>query len=898
MEEEKRVKKSGGETTGPKSLKILFSKMALRTKPTKNLRYGFKISSNLAQKLHPQPQDLVSSNGSLSLMLPSQAMMTTMPYNPQGGNIEVSVSLVPQISSKWNNNNNNKIDRTITNNNRFSNNNSRSNSSKSSVCCSIDSSEPSSILDTRRSPSSPTSSSALSSAAPGVAAATTATTVGLVGLSEANPNSNSNTDTPIQFPEPLSGGQRKEDWEAELQNLHNGSDINSGCSVGGGEGEGLGMGDFESMFQVGDGSLVPWLVGEAEELGGLGFKHLMPSPGNPLDYMGGGGGGGIRDVESGSGEGSLLAALSSNLGFSGSGFLHTGIVGSVMPSCSSGGGADCKVWYNATAGLIANANIQSGSLFSPSMNNNANPVSLQPGVMLHQLDAGDEKHRIFSPQLLINQQQPHTIQSSIMLSPSLGYCELEQNVAQPQAKQHNPGASLDYNMGRSLFNHPGASLDYNMGRGLFLDQGHEFPIRKRFEMQQQFPVALGQQGASQQKQMMVSKQKVVSMGNEMVQQHYQSQQHHQQLQEQVARDLLHKVVDLIQSGNFSHAQEILARLNHQQHPAPTKPLIRVALCVKEALQLLLLMSNPAAIPPPKCLSPVDIVHKMNAYKVFSEVSPFMHFVNFTTTQAILEELEDAESIHIMDFDIGCGAKWASFIQELPSRKLRARSLKITAFATFSTYHQLELALMHENLTQFANDVGILLELQIVNFDTFDPSNSSIPNFRTSGNESIAVYFPVWASSSRSYLSQPLLRFIRQHAPKIMVSMDRGCYRCDLSFSQHLLHALDSCTNLLESLDSPSVPSEVVDKIEKFFVQPAIENALLGCLHVQDKVPPWKNIFAASGFSSWSFSNLTETQADYVLKRTPGRGFRVDKRQASLVLSWQGRELVAASAWKC
>ncbi|GAB2217100.1 hypothetical protein Drorol1_Dr00000261 [Drosera rotundifolia] len=804
--------------------------------------------------------------------------MTTMPYNPQGSNIEVSVSLVPQISSKWNNNNN-KIEQTITNNN------SRSNSSKSSVCCSIDSSEPSSILDTRRSPSSPTSSSALSSAAPGAAAATTATTattVGLVGFSETNPNSNSNTDTPIQLPEPLSGGQRKEDWAAELQNLHNGSDIGSGCSVGGSGGEGLGMGDFEGMFQVGDGSLVPWLVGEAEELGGLGFKQLMPSPGNPLDYMGGGGGSGIRDVESGSGEGSLLAALSSNLGFSGSGFLHTGIVGSVIPSCSSGSGADCKVGYNAASGLIANANIQSGSLFSPLMNNNANPVSLQPGVMLHQLDAGDEKHRIFSPQLLINQQQAHTIQSSIMLSPSLGYCQLEQNVAQPQAKRHNPGAALDY----------------NMGRGLFLDQGHEFPMRKRFEMQQQFPVALGQQGASQQKQMMVSKQKNVGMGNEMVQQHYQSQQHHQQLQEQAARDLLHKVVDLIQSGNFSHAQEILARLNHQQHPAPAKPLIKVALCVKEALQLLLLMGNPAAIPPPKCLSPVDVIHKMNAYKVFSEVSPFMHFVNLTTTQAILEELEDAESIHIMDFDIGCGAKWASFIQELPLRKLRARSLKITAFATFFSYHQLELTLMHENLTQFANDVGILLELQIVNFDTFDPSNSSIPNFRTSGNESIAVYFPVWASSSRPYLSQPLLRFIRQHSPKIMVSMDRGCDRCDLSFSQHLLHALDSCTNLLESLDSPSVPSDVVNKIEKFFVQPAIESALLGRLHVQDKVPPWKNILAASGFSSWSFSNLTETQADYVVKRTPGRGFRVDKRQASLVLSWQGRELVAASVWKC
>ena len=71
----------------------------------------------------------------------------------------------------------------------------------------------------------------------------------------------------------------------------------------------------------------------------------------------------------------------------------------------------------------------------------------------------------------------------------------------------------------------------------------------------------------------------------------------------------------------------------------------------------------------------------------------------------------------MDFDIGFGAQWASFMQELPMRGNRvAPSLKITALASPSSHHPIELALMRENLTQFANEIGVSFELDIVNFD--------------------------------------------------------------------------------------------------------------------------------------------------------------------------------------
>ncbi|XP_074317377.1 scarecrow-like protein 6 [Silene latifolia] len=364
-------------------------------------------------------------------------------------------------------------------------------------------------------------------------------------------------------------------------------------------------------------------------------------------------------------------------------------------------------------------------------------------------------------------------------------------------------------------------------------------------------------------------------------------------EEQGVKEQLYKAADMIQTGNFVLAQEILARLNHRLI-LPAKPSLRAALYVKEALLMLLQLSNPVAAPPPKTFTPYDVVHKMDAYKLFSQVSPVTQFVNFTLTQAVLEALDDSQAVHVFDFDIGCGAQWAPLIQELPLRKRGVSSLRITAVAPLST-HPFELTLVRENLVQFANDAGVGFELQVVSLDSFD--QSSFPNLETSKDECVVVSIPTCSCSTRPSLLPSILMFTKQLFPKIVVSFDRGFDRFDTPFPQHLIHSLESVTNLLESLEGVNAASNIVTKIEKFFVQPRIENTVLGRVHAPGKMAHWKSLFASAGLIPLQFSNFTETQADYVVKRSPGQGFHVDKRQASLVLSWQRRELVVASAWR-
>ncbi|KAM7476305.1 hypothetical protein LguiB_023548 [Lonicera macranthoides] len=367
--------------------------------------------------------------------------------------------------------------------------------------------------------------------------------------------------------------------------------------------------------------------------------------------------------------------------------------------------------------------------------------------------------------------------------------------------------------------------------------------------------------------------------------------HHNQ--NQVVMDQLYKAAELVQTGNLVHAQGILARLNHQLSSIG-KPFHRAAFYCKEALQLLLNDTNNSIM-----ASPFTLIFKIGAYKSFSEISPVIQFASFTCNQALLEALNGYHHIHIIDFDIGYGGQWASLMQELALRSGGAPSLKITTFANSSVHDQLELSLTRENLSHFASEINMPFDFEIVGINaiSMNPALWSFL-FHSTDTEAIAVNLP-----SSSYINHQLplplvLRFIKQLSPKIVVSVDRGCDRTDLPFPNHLTHALQSYSNLLESLDAANVNMDILQKIERFLIQPGIEKVVMERYRCPEKMQHWRTAFLSAGFSPLIFSNFNESQAECVVKRTHVRGFHIEKRQASLVLCWQRKELMSASAWRC
>ncbi|KAJ6729901.1 SCARECROW-LIKE PROTEIN 6 [Salix viminalis] len=466
----------------------------------------------------------------------------------------------------------------------------------------------------------------------------------------------------------------------------------------------------------------------------------------------------------------------------------------------------------------------------------------------------DEKPRVLNPGAIINQNQHQFVQNPAML-----YAQLEEH--------HN---NLHFLSPPPLKRHTGPAGAIHVPKVFDLRLPESFLPRQQQQFQMQ-----------QQRQGMITKQEVA--GDELESQ--------QQLQQAIINPIC-QAAELIETGNPVLAQGILARLNHQLSVPIGKPYQRTAFYFKEALQLLLNMNNNNSIG-----TACNLIFKIGAYKSFSEISPILQFENFTCNQALLEAFEGFDRIHVVDFDIGYGGQWASLMQELALRNGGAPSLKITAFDSPSSQDELELGFTQENLKILASEINMPFELEILSLESLSSGSWPMP-LRVTEKEAIAVNLPVGSFSNYPSTLPLVLRFVKQLSPKVVVSLDRGCYRSDLPFAHHVNHAIQSYTSLLESLDAVNVNLDALQKIERFLVRPGIEKTVLGRHCTLDRTAPWRSLFLQSGFTPLTFSNFTESQAEYLVQRSPVRGFHVEKRQSSLVLCWQQKDLVSASAWGC
>ncbi|KAF8012917.1 hypothetical protein BT93_I0931 [Corymbia citriodora subsp. variegata] len=613
---------------------------------------------------------------------------------------------------------------------------------------------------------------------------------------------------------------------------------------------GMGAEDWEAVLPESgqEQSIMRMIMGDMEDPS-VGLSKLLQSTG------------GSQELEFGAGFGlldqgfSFEPLASSNLNTEGS--LHDS--GSDFPLSGSNFHGN-NVRIPSVSNPIPFSGQKKHNSFSSSSANNALVPVLPLGVFQLQQDGSlDEKPMVFDPQATVNQNQAPYSQNPSFFVP-LGHTQMPDHdlLSAPPPKRLNSG--------------PGGP-NYSSSRTGLLNSGQEMFIRR----QEQYH--LHPQQFQQRPVPPATQQKMVSdeLPNHQVQ--------------QAIVDQLYKAVELIESGNPVHAQGILARLNHQLSPIG-KPFIRAAFYVKEALQLLLQTNSTN----PLAYSPFSLIYKIGAYKSFSEISPVLQFANFTCNQAFLEALEGYDRVHILSFDVGYGGQWASLMQELALRNKGSCSLKITAFASLMIHEELELGLTQENLKHFANELNINLEFEVVNIEVLSSSSWPQPLNILDG-EAIAVNLPIASFSTYPSILPSVLRFIKQLSPKIVVSLDRSCDRIDAPFPQHVVQALNSYSSLLESLDALNVNFDVMQKIERYFLQPGIEKIITGRHRSPEKTHSWRSLFLSSGFSPLAFSNFNESQAECLVQRTPVRGFHVEKRQHSLVLCWQRKELLSASAWR-
>ncbi|CAI8600714.1 unnamed protein product [Vicia faba] len=428
----------------------------------------------------------------------------------------------------------------------------------------------------------------------------------------------------------------------------------------------------------------------------------------------------------------------------------------------------------------------------------------------------EEKPQVINPNFMMNHNQVQFADNPSFFVP-LPYPQVQEQQVFSQNQLKRP-----------LFDAVGNN--YPVPRLPFLDSGQEMFARRHQQQHQQqhqqtqlplFPNHHLQQHQQQQhqqtpvvpfaKQQKMSSTTTTTTGDDASNQVQQS-----------IFDQLYRTAELIEAGNPVQAQGILARLNHQLSPIG-KPFHRAAFYTKEALQLML-HSNSNNL---YAFSPINFIFKIGAYKAFSEISPVLQFANFTCNQALIEALERFDRIHVIDFDIGFGVQWSSFMQELVLRGNGTPSLKITAVVSPSSCNEVELNFTRENLSQYAKDLDMLFEFNALHIESLSSPSFPLPGHLFDNSEAVGVNFPVSSFINHPSCFPLALHFLKQLKPKVIVTLDKNSDRIDAPLPTNTVHVLQSYSSLLESLDAVNVNLDVLQKIERHFIQPTINKIILG-----------------------------------------------------------------------
>ncbi|CAH9086993.1 unnamed protein product [Cuscuta epithymum] len=341
------------------------------------------------------------------------------------------------------------------------------------------------------------------------------------------------------------------------------------------------------------------------------------------------------------------------------------------------------------------------------------------------------------------------------------------------------------------------------------------------------------------------------------------------------------------------AQVILARLNHKLRSPTGKPLERAAFYFKESLQSLLTWSTRMTKP---ASSSSEIIQTIKAYNIFSSISPIPMFSSFTANQAILEAVVGSPLVHVIDFDIGLGGHWASFIKELAESSSRAKPPALRITALVPDEYAVESRLIRENLTQFARDLNMAaFDFDFVLISTFELLSFKAIKFMDGEKTAVVLSPSIFRKIGTGFVAD-----LRHISPHVVVHVDNEGLTGfgPSSFRQMVMEGLDFYSTLMDSLEAAANVrgggGDWLKKIETYVLYPRIME-MVGA--AGRRGTPWREAFLAAGFRPVVFSQFADFQANCLLGRVEARGFQVAKRQAEMLLCWHDRAFVATSAWR-
>ncbi|KAK6155363.1 hypothetical protein DH2020_009611 [Rehmannia glutinosa] len=298
---------------------------------------------------------------------------------------------------------------------------------------------------------------------------------------------------------------------------------------------------------------------------------------------------------------------------------------------------------------------------------------------------------------------------------------------------------------------------------------------------------------------------------------------------------------------------------------------RVAACFTEALsaRLAATLTNKPSTSNLKPFNPFppDNLEILKIYQILYQACPYIKFAHFTANQAIFEAFEAEERVHVIDLDILQGYQWPAFMQALAARPGGAPFLRITGVGPSPE----SVRETGRCLTELAHSLHVPFEFHPVGEELEDLKPHMFNRRRPSAEYS-------HDSRTRSKPQRALLL---------------GPF----------LEALHYYSAIFDSLDATFPPDSAQRaKVEQLIFLPEIRNIVAheGPERVMrhERLEKWRKIMEGKGFQGVPLSSNAVTQSKILLGLYSCDGYRLTEDKGCLLLGWQDRSILAASAWRC
>ncbi|CAN1250646.1 DELLA protein RGL1 [Linum perenne] len=293
--------------------------------------------------------------------------------------------------------------------------------------------------------------------------------------------------------------------------------------------------------------------------------------------------------------------------------------------------------------------------------------------------------------------------------------------------------------------------------------------------------------------------------------------------------------------------------------------------------------------------------------IYSKI-PFYQVRQLAGVQAIVENVEKAKRIHVIDLKITNGMQWTALIQSLASRKKGGLViLKLTAILTSASEKSVLENLINETgerLTKLAKSMNIPFAFRIVavpNMLEIDQEQLDVDPPR----ESVVIYseYALHGLLQKPMQLEAFMVVIRNIHPAIMVVIETEANLNSLNFAHRFVEVLFHYGAYFDCVDTCLND----DGKEKMVVESTILRNQVNDMLVKEKremtrnvtVDVWRRFFGRFWMVEGGLSTKAMDTVDVLVSRFKGERCccTVDMNGRSLVVGWKGVSIFSLSTWK-